>query len=152
MPATFFLVSCKFYKRVFLKLGIFFFYFTSKALSILIKSDFKILFIQISLCHEMPKHKTRNTLYWITWGKNTVIGEIWPYQKRKKFIEKFHKKLWPENYFQAFSCFQRVKHNLYCKMKFLKQASYIWSVIAKITKTCSNQHADLLRFNFREDS
>ena len=30
------------------------------------KSDFRILDIQIAWCHQMPKHKTRNTFYWIT--------------------------------------------------------------------------------------
>ena len=48
------------------------FYFTSKALFVLEKTNLSILDFQISWCHQMPKHKTRNTFCWITWGVNTV--------------------------------------------------------------------------------
>ena len=36
------------------------------------KSNFRILDIQISWRHQMPKHKARNTFYWIAWEVNTV--------------------------------------------------------------------------------
>ena len=36
------------------------------------KSNFRILYIQISLRHQMPKHETRNIFYWITWEVNIV--------------------------------------------------------------------------------
>ena len=36
------------------------------------KSNFSILDIQISWHHQMPKHKTRNTFYWIIWEVNTI--------------------------------------------------------------------------------
>ena len=48
------------------------FYFTPKAPMFLRKSKFRILDIQISQCHQMPKRKTRNTFYGITWEVNTV--------------------------------------------------------------------------------
>ena len=47
---------------------------------------FRILNIQI-LWHQMPKHKTRNTFYWITLEVNTAlmkVGQFMPYYKRKK--------------------------------------------------------------------
>ena len=53
------------------------------------------------------------------------FGQIMSYYKRKKIIKQFHKKLRPENKFQALLCLQRIKHNLYWKMKLLKQATYI---------------------------
>ena len=33
--------------------------------------------MKMPLCHQMPKHETRNTFYWITWEVNT-FDEIWP--------------------------------------------------------------------------
>ena len=48
------------------------FYFTSKDILFSRKSNFSILDFQISWCHQMPKHETRNTFYWITWEVNTV--------------------------------------------------------------------------------
>ena len=36
------------------------------------KSNFRILDIQISWHHQMLKHKTISTFYWITWEVNTV--------------------------------------------------------------------------------
>ena len=41
--------------------------------------------------------------------------------------------------------------NFYWKIKFLKQATYITCVIAKLSKFCLNQHADPLRILFMED-
>ena len=35
-------------------------------------------------------------------------------------------------------CFQRIKHNFYWKIELLKQATYIWYVIAKILKFVQN--------------
>ena len=35
------------------------------------KLNFCILYFQISWRHRMPKHKTSNTFYWITWEVNT---------------------------------------------------------------------------------
>ena len=43
-----------------------------KLFSFLRKSNFRILDVQISWCHQMSKHKTRNTFYWITWEVNKV--------------------------------------------------------------------------------
>ena len=42
------------------------------------KSNFRILDIQVSWCHQMPQHKTRNTFYWITCEVNTSVNEICP--------------------------------------------------------------------------
>ena len=47
---------------------------------------------------------------------------------------------------------QRIKGNLYWKMKFFKRATYIRYVIAKLLKYVQISHADHLRFLFTEDS
>ena len=49
------------------------FYFISKALLVLEIIKFNVLDIQISWRHQMPKHETRNTYYWITWE----VSAIW---------------------------------------------------------------------------
>ena len=43
-------------------------------------------------------------------------------------------KLRPENQFHVLFSLQRIKHNFYWKMKFLKQATYNGYVIAKLSK------------------
>ena len=79
-----------------MKLGKKSFYFTSKALFVLSrKSNFRDLDVQIAWCHQMPKHKTRNTFYWITWEINTVcqwdLASLYHITKRKIFIQKVYK-------------------------------------------------------------
>ena len=66
-----------------------FFYFILKALFINKKINFRISDIQIPWRHQMPKHKTRNTFYWITLEVNTV-NEIWPVyvMLQKKMLSK----------------------------------------------------------------
>ena len=66
-----------------------------------------------------------------------AVNEIWPVYailQKKKSHQKILQKLWPENWFQALLCLQRIKHKFYWKMKFLKQATYIRYVIAKLSK------------------
>ena len=49
-------------------------------------SKFRILDIQISWRHQIPKHKTRNTFYWITWKVNSLLmkyGQFISYYKRR---------------------------------------------------------------------
>ena len=54
------------WKRSLLKLGRKFFVSLQKLFLVPRKSEYRILHIQISWCHQMPKHKTRNTCYWVT--------------------------------------------------------------------------------------
>ena len=57
-------------------------------------SKFKILDIQISWRHQMPKHKTRNTFYWIMWKVNSLLmkyGQFISYYKRRYLIKKLYK-------------------------------------------------------------
>ena len=54
------------------KLGKMSFISFQKLFSFLRKSKFRILDIPISWRYQIPKHKTRNTFYWITWEVNTV--------------------------------------------------------------------------------
>ena len=57
-------------------------------------SKFRILDIQISWRHQMPKHKTRNTFYWIMWKVNSLLmkyGQFISYYKRRYLIKKLHK-------------------------------------------------------------
>ena len=75
----------------------------------------QILDIQISWRHQIPQHKTRNTFYWITWEANTVLIKFGQFISYCKFL-------------------QRIEHNLYWTMKFLKQTIYIRYVIEKLSK------------------
>ena len=97
MSATFLLVyflslkesTCKTRKNVF-------FISVQKLFSFSRKSNFRNLNIQVSWRHQMPKYKTINTFYWITWKVNTVcyVNKIWsviPYYKNKNFMKKFCK-------------------------------------------------------------
>ena len=101
----------------------------------------------------MTKHKRRNTFYWITCEVNTVcqwnLASLCHIPKEKK-LSKISQKLRPETKFQALLHLLRIKHNLYSKMKHLKQATYIRlaNCISKSIKTWQNQHTDLLRFLF----
>ena len=56
------------------------------------------------------------------------------YSRRKNFIKKFYKNYGLKTSTRHLSCLQRIKHNFYWKMKFLKQATYIRYVIAKLLK------------------
>ena len=71
-----------------------------KLFSLLRKSNFRIWDIQISWCHQMPKHKTKNTFYWITWDVNTVcqwnLPSLCHIMKEKKY-QKILQKLQSEN-------------------------------------------------------
>ena len=94
----------------------------------------KILDIQISWCHQVPKHKTRNTFYRIIWEVIAVckhkFDQIVPCNKKERFHKNILKKLQPENQFHILLCLV----NLYWKMKFLKEATYVGYVIAKLSK------------------
>ena len=97
------------------------FYFTSKPLFVLRKSNFRILHFQISWCHPVPKHKTYISLNYLG-SKHSLLmkfGQFMSYYKREDFF---------------LLCLQRIKHSFYWKMKFLKQATYIRYVIAKLSK------------------
>ena len=62
------------------------------------------------------------------------FGQFMSYSKGSNFIEKFYKKRRPENYFQALLCLQRIKDNLYWKIKFLTQSTCIIYVTGKLSK------------------
>ena len=51
------------------------------------------------------------------------------YHRRKKIYKTIPGKLRPENYFQALLSLQRIKRNLYWKMKLIKQAIYFRYVL-----------------------
>ena len=104
-----------------MKLGKNFFISLQKLFSFSRKSNFRILDIQTSWCQQMPK--TRNTFYW-------KFGQFISYYKQKNFIKKFKKNCNLETSSQA----QRIKHNLYWNMKFLKWAIDIRHVLAKLLK------------------
>ena len=54
--------------------------------------------------------------------------------QKKKTYEKNLQKLRPGNYFQSFLCLHRIKHNLYWKIKLLKQPTYVRYALGKLTK------------------
>ena len=98
------------------------------------KSNFGIIHFQISWRHQMPKHKTKKYISRNNLGsKHSLLmkfGQFMSYYERKNFIKKFCKNC----IFQVLLCLQRIKHNFYWKMKFLKEATYIRYVIAKLSK------------------
>ena len=54
--------------------------------------------------------------------------------KRKNLVKKFYKNCGLKTSSRPCFCLQRIKHNFYWKMKYLKQATYIRYVIAKQSK------------------
>ena len=69
-------------------------------------------------------------------GSKQSANEIWPIHvilQKKKIYQNFLQNLQPENYIETHLCLQRIKHNLYWKMKILNQATYIRDVIAKLS-------------------
>ena len=120
-----------------MKLGKNVFISLQKLFSFSRKWNFRLLYIQILWRHQMPKHK-RNTFSWITREVKTVcswnLASLFYITKEKKIIKNFFKKLRPENRFKALLWLQRMKHNLYWKMKLLNRATYIKYVIAKLSK------------------
>ena len=114
------------------------FYFTSKALFVLEKikfqnSAFSNFMTSSNASAQNKKYISLNNLG----SKYSLLmkfGQFMSYYKRKKNHPKIIQKLRPENQFQAFLYLQRIKHNFYQKMKFLKQATCIRYVVAKISK------------------
>ena len=117
------------------------------------KLKFRILDTSISW-HQMPKHKTRNGFYWIAWeSKYSLLikfGQFMWYYKRKSFLKKFYKNCNLETISRPSCVCKKIKHNLCCKMRFLKQRTYIRYVIVNY-QICQNQHAHLLGFLFTDD-
>ena len=62
-----------------------------------------------------------------------TFGQFLSYYKRK-FYPKVLQKLRLKNQFQALFCLQRIKYNIYWKMKFLKQVTHIRYALAKLSK------------------
>ena len=60
--------------------------------------------------------------------------------QKKKNYQKIPQKLLPGNYFQAILCLQIIKHNLYWKMKLLRQATYIRYVLTKLSNLSKSAH------------
>ena len=77
-----------------MKLGKMLFISLQKLFSFLRKSKFRILDVQVSWRHQMPKHKKRKMFYWITWEISSLLmkfGQFISYYKRKANIKKFYK-------------------------------------------------------------
>ena len=58
------------------------------------KPNFRFLDIQILWCYQVPKHKTRNTFYWINRSKHSLLvklGQFTSYYKRTKLSKNFAK-------------------------------------------------------------
>ena len=137
MSATFLLVcfsilkesTCETWKKNFNSLDLILFLLSATL-------NFSILEIQISWRHQMPKHRTRNTFYWIICEANKVyvsgIRSVYVTLEKKK-IEKFYKNCDLENSSRPF-CFWKELSTSSFKMKFLTKATYIRYVLAKLSK------------------
>ena len=113
-----------------------FFISLEKVFSFSRKSNFKIQHFRILWRHQMPNHKTRNILQNNLGSKHSLLLKFGQFVilQEKKFHQKFLQKLRPENQFHALLRLQRIKNNFYWTMKFLKQATFIRYVIAKLSK------------------
>ena len=104
-----------------MQLGKIFFISFQNLFLFLRKSNFRILHIQISWRYQMPKHKTRNNFYWITWEVNSVcqwnLASLCHMTKEKKITKTFANtatwKLVPDSFVLA-----KNKHKIYWKMNF----------------------------------
>ena len=101
------------------------------------ESSFRILDIQISWQCQVPKHKTRKTCYWISWEVNTVckwnLASLCHITKDKTLSKNSTKTVVWKLVLVLLSL-QRIRYNFYWKTKFLKQATYIRYLIAKLSK------------------
>ena len=98
-----------------------FFISLQKLFSFSWKSNFRILDIQVSWHHQMPKHKIRNIFYWITLKVNPVCEwnlASMPYYKRKKIIKTFYK-----------NCNLKTSSRLFCVCKEFKVASVTFLLV-----------------------
>ena len=77
------------------------------------------------------------------------------YYKRKTVIKKTEKilqKLRPENKFETLLCLQRITNNLF-EANDIFGGSYLHVICnSKAIKICPNQHAELLKFLFTDNS
>ena len=120
-----------------------FFISLQKLFSLSRKSDFRIWEIQVCWCCQMPKHRTRNTFYWLTWQVNFVLmkfDQFMPIYKRKYFIKKLHK-----------NCDLKTCSRPFCVCKNWPQPLLKnWTVLGKLSKFVQIS-TDFLRFVFTED-
>ena len=138
VSATFLLVCFSSLKESTYETRKMFFISLRKLFSFPRKSNFRFLDYQILWRYQMPKHKTRNTFYWITWEVNTVclrnLASLCHIIK-KKIIKTFCKNCNLKTSSRPFFVCKEFKQNLYWKLKFLKQATYIRYVIAELSKS-----------------
>ena len=86
------------------------------------KTKFRILDIQISWCHQMPKHKARIAFYWINREVNTVcLSHI----AMEKFYQKVQKKRNLKTSSRSFYICKELSTSCIEEQACLKQAAYI---------------------------
>ena len=119
-----------------------FFISLQKLFSLSRKSDFRIWEIPVCWCCQMPKHRTRNTFYWLTWQVNFVLmkfDQFMPIYKRKYFIKKLHKNCDLKTCSRPFCVCKNWPQPLLKNWTF--EASYLhWICLRKTIKICPNQH------------
>ena len=122
------------------------------------KSSLRILDIQISWRHQMPKHRIRNTFYWITWEVNIVCKwnlTSWCHITKEKMWSKSSIKTatWKliQGLFALTENYPKFKDLSLLEIKSLKRATYIRYGNSTTIKICTNQFAGFLRFLFTED-
>ena len=148
MSSTFLLVCFLSLKIVLMKLGKMFFISLQKYFSYSRKSKFKILDIQISWRHQMPKHKKGNTFYRITfWEISTVC--LWNLASLYHITKE---KMLSKNSTET-ATWKLVPDSCVCKDLSTNTGKWnFWSKFLILDMQEQYQHADLLRFFFAEDS
>ena len=128
MPATFLLVCFLSLNERTRQTRKHIFYFTSKALFFLEKIKFENLRFSDFTRHQIPKHRTKKYILLNNLrSKHSLLmklDQFMSYSKRNNFIEKFCKNCGLKTCSRPF-CDGKEYYNLYCKIKFLKQSTYI---------------------------
>ena len=83
----------------------------------------------------MPNHKTRSTFYFgskhsLLMKFDQLIGHI----EKEKILLKYSTKTATWKLVLVLLCLERIKHNPYWKMKFLKQTTYVRDVLVRLSK------------------
>ena len=113
------------------------FYFTSKALFVLEQIKFQNCRYLSFMTSSNAQAQNKKYILLNNLRRKQSVNELRPVyviSQKKKIYQKHPRKLLPKNQFQTPLSLQRIKRNLYWKMKLLKQGTYTKYVLAKLSK------------------
>ena len=115
--------------RGLVRLGKMFFIWLQKLFLFSRKSNFRVLYLQISWDHRMPKHKTINTFH--LKSKHSLImefGQFKLYYKRKNFIKKWYKNCGLKTSFKPFCVYKELSRTSIGKRNFWSKLSKFFQI------------------------